>query len=172
MNNQKTKPEFITLFEAHGKEIHVYLWRMLQNTEDAEDCLQETFLRAYKSYDRIHDYSHLRAWLYKIATNTARTYFKKRQKHEHGELSPHLPDKTSAVSDQVETKMTFLAVQAEVEKLPAKQQAALILHKYQMLSYKEIAVALKCNEDTARANVYQAVKKLRKLFPAEEYVYG
>ena len=69
----KAKPQFEALVDAHSGELFAYLWRMLGDEAQAQDCLQDTFLRAYRAYERLEDSSYLRAWLYKIATNTART---------------------------------------------------------------------------------------------------
>src|ERR1051325_11076075 len=74
----KTRPDFEALVETHSAEIFAYLWRLLRQTADAEDCLQETFLRAYRAYPRLNGTANYRAWLYKIATNTARTHLKRR----------------------------------------------------------------------------------------------
>ena len=49
------KPAFDTLVESHGRELFDYLWRMLGNDQDAEDCLQEAFIRAYRAYARLDD---------------------------------------------------------------------------------------------------------------------
>ena len=66
-----------------------------------------------------------------------------------------------SVADRVERKTLLAEVAHAVEALPDQQHAALILRKYQELSYAEIAAALECTEAAARANVYQAVKKLQ-----------
>ena len=75
------KPDFETLVKAHSAELFAYVWRMLRDTTDAEDCLQETFLRAFRSYGRVRAGSNYRAWLYKIATNTARSQWKRRTRN-------------------------------------------------------------------------------------------
>jgi len=72
------------------------------------------------------------------------------------------------VADRVERETLLAAVVRAVETLPDQQRAALIMRKYQELSYAEIAAALECTEAAARANVYQAVKKLQAKFVANE----
>src|SRR5512140_3804374 len=74
---------FEDLVNQHSAEIFAYVWRMLRDTPDAEDCLQETFLRAYRAYARLPIDANHRAWLYKIATNTARTHIKRRSRDQH-----------------------------------------------------------------------------------------
>ena len=162
----RVKPDFDELVERHSAEIFAYVWRMLREAHDAEDCLQETFLRAFRSYGRVRAGANYRAWLYKIATNTARSHWKRRTRSEAHttELDPDRQADEMSVADRVERKTLLAAVARAVEELPDQQRAALIMRKYQELSYAEIAAALECTEAAARANVYQAVKKLQARF--------
>ena len=155
--------DFETLLEKHNREIFVYLWRMLPTPEDAEDCLQDTFLKAYKAFPRLKNHDHLRAWLYKIATNTANTHFKKNRDNTI-EITENLPNSNPSIPSQIESKLLLEEVRSAVEILPKKQRAALMLSKCQHLKYPEIAKVLNISEDSARANVYQALKKLRSQF--------
>ena len=164
------KPDFDELVERHSGEIFAYVWRLLRDAHDAEDCLQETFLRAFRSYSRVRAGSNYRAWLYKIATNTAHSLWKCRTRNEtHAvELDPDRQSDEMSVADRVERKALLTAVTRAVAALPDQQRAALIMRKYQELSYAEIATALDCTEAAARANVYQAVKKLQTKFAVNE----
>jgi RNA polymerase sigma-70 factor, ECF subfamily len=162
--------EFEALVEAYSGEVFAYVWRMLRDTADAEDCLQETFLRAYRSFSRVRAGSNYRAWLYKIATNTARTHAKQRSRIAARtiDLDPDLESDRSSPTDRVERRQLIDAVIRAVEALPHQQRAALIMRQYQELSYADIAWALDCTEAAARANVYQALKKLRAQFGVNE----
>ena len=146
------------------------MWRLLRDTHDAEDCLQEAFLRAFRSYGRVRAGTNYRAWLYKIATNAAHSHWKRRKRSETHtiDLDPELQADELPISDGVEQKALLAAVARAVEELPDQQRAALIMRKYQELSYGEIAAALECTEAAARANVYQAVKRLRVQFAEVE----
>jgi RNA polymerase sigma-70 factor (ECF subfamily) len=172
MGSSPDKPDFEALFETYAREIHGYLWRLTQNAADAEDCLQEAFLRAFKAYARLKHTDNLRAWLYKIATNTANTHFKQNGRRPLADLDDRHPDRTATVDDAVSARLSLASVHAAVLALPPKQRAALILNKYQGLSHREIADALGGSEDAARANLYQAIKKLRDQFPQEAHTYG
>ena len=158
------KPDFESLVDAHGAELFAYLWRMTRDTPDAEDCLQETYLRAYRAYPRLDSTANCRAWLYKIATNTARTHLKRRGRTQArtADLDPDLTRGGDPIPENVERRQSLAAVARVVESLPYQQRAALILRKYQELSYSAIAAALDCTEAAARANVYQALRKLRE----------
>lgn len=164
------KPNFDELVERHSGEIFAYMWRMLRDAHDAEDCLQETFLRAFRSYGRVRAETNYRAWLYKIATNTVRSQWKRRKRGEAhtADLDPDWQADEMPVADRAEQKALLAAVTRAVEALPDQQRAALIMRKYQELSYAEIAAALECSEAAARANVYQAVKKLQTQFGVNE----
>ena len=163
-------PDFEALVEAYSAELFGYVWRMLRDTTDAEDCLQETFLRAYRSFVRLRPDTNHRAWLYKIATNTTRTRLKQRGRIAARtiDLDPDLQSDKSLPAEQIDQRQLIQVVARAVEALPDQQRAALIMRKYQELSYAEIAAALDCAEESARANVYQALKKLRRQFAGEE----
>lgn len=166
-----SKPTFESLVDAHSGELCAYLWRMLGDEAEARDCLQDTFLRAYRAYPRVQDYSNLRAWLYKIATNSARTQLG-RTIRRHSRSTPYIErvaSREKAVDAQVLERISVAEVKQAVLELPPKQRAALMMRKYQELDYAEISAALDCSEETARANVYQALKSLRKKLKDVEY---
>ncbi|MGH2582076.1 MAG: RNA polymerase sigma factor [Anaerolineales bacterium] len=161
-----TKPQFEELVDAHHGELFAYLWRMLGDENDARDCLQDTFLRAIRAYERIEDFSHLRAWLYKIATNAARSQQSKdgRKERRSIELTLQIASGDRGVDVQVMERISHAEIRQAVLGLPARQRAALMMRKYQELEYAEIAEALDCTEEAARANVYQALRSLRNRF--------
>ncbi len=151
---------FEKLIEMHRDEIFAYLWRLIPG-DQAEDCLQETFLRAFRAYERTTPDSNYRAWLYKIATNVARTAHTRRQREMTRELiRPAAPEGRTLLDSVILSEDLKVVLQA-VEALPHKQRAALIMRKYQEMDYKDIGAALECSPVTARAHVYQALKKLR-----------
>ena len=163
MGDSNNKPQFDILVNAHAAEIYRYLWRMLQNEQDAEDCLQEAFLKAYLAYDRLDGAANYRAWLYRIAGNTARTRLRGRLRtgillsEDHADPGP-------LVEQQAQNQQQLEAVKNAIAALPNKQREALILRKYQELSYEEISAILDTSVEGARANVYQGLKKLRAQF--------
>lgn len=159
----KKKPPFDVLVDAHGREIYAYLWRMLQNEQDAEDCLQDAFLKAYLAYGRLDGAANYRAWLYRIAGNTARTRLRGRLR-TGTLLSENLTETGDPIEQQAHNRMQFEAVNRAIEALPYKQRESLILRKYQELSYEEIGAILDTSAESARANVYQGLKKLRMQF--------
>lgn len=160
MGASNNKPQFDILVDAHAAEIYRYLWRMLQNEQDVEDCLQDAFLKAYLAYDRLENSANFRAWLYRIAGNTARTRLRGRLRTGIL-LSEDMSDSGIPVEQLAQNQQQLEAVKDAIETLPHKQREALILRKYQELSYEEISTILDTSVEGARANVYQGLKKLR-----------
>lgn len=156
--------DFERLVKEHSRELYAYLWRMLGDPAEAQDCLQESFLKAYGAFKRLDADANFRAWLYKIATNTALTQLKKRGRTDgySTEFVERLASGEAGVEAQVEQKARLAQVHAAVLRLPKKQKAALLMRKYQEMSYREIGAALDCSAEAARANVYQGLQKLRR----------
>ena len=74
------EPDFDQQLERHRRELHVHCYRMLGSFSDAEDLVQETFLRAWRSRDRRQPGTNLRAWLYRIATNACTDVIRSRRR--------------------------------------------------------------------------------------------
>jgi RNA polymerase sigma-70 factor (ECF subfamily) len=108
--------------------------------------------------------------LYAVATNAARSYGRSASRRGRREqaLDPELADGKPSVAEVAEHRQRLRDVAAAVRRLPRKQQAALLLRKYQGLEYDDIAVALGCSPEAARANVYQALRRLRIWLVEEE----
>jgi RNA polymerase sigma factor (sigma-70 family) len=156
-----TLPRFETLIERHHDELYRYLWRMLQDTTlDAQDMVQETFIRAYQAYPRLRADSNCRAWLYKIATNCAYTALK-RARREVALDDDFTADGLPSPDETAAQNMVLDAARQVIERLPVKQRAAVIMRHVQGFEYDEIAQALDCSEESARAHVSLAVRRLR-----------
>jgi len=149
------------LIERHGTEILGYLVRLVGNHEDAQDACQDAFLRAHRAWTRLAPDANGRAWLYRIATNSARNVMRGRRRRaaRTSEVDlERLPSRTAALPEH---RAELRAVARAVDALPPRQRAALMLRQFQDLDYAEIAASLGGSEEGARANVYQALKKLR-----------
>jgi RNA polymerase sigma-70 factor (ECF subfamily) len=136
---------------------------MLGDSQDAEDCLQETFLRALR-HRSAEPILQPRAWLYTVAGNVAKSHLRRRRT-ETDRQTP-LEDDVPA-PDGTGGRDRWEAVRRAVESLPSRQREALLLRRYQGLSYEEVARVMGGSSQAARANVYQAVHKLKGAFPEE-----
>jgi RNA polymerase sigma-70 factor (ECF subfamily) len=159
-------PRFEELIDRHHDELFTYLWRMVGKDRGADislevdDLVQEVFLRAYENYNRLRPDSNARAWLYKIATNYAITKLRRLKKQR--EAASLLRNMPPAVHDDSRAPANMAGRIKEVlAGLPGKQRACVTLRYLQDLDYSEIAQALDCSQESARANVYQAIQRLR-----------
>jgi len=155
---------FEAMFERYGPELLRYSMQLTRNGADADDLHQETFLKAYRAFDRLDAEANHRAWLYRIATNTFLSSRRKLSRIEalNDEAPIAAPSHDHAA--QLDARSLLLDVEAFIDELPAKQRIALTLRKYHELDYAEIAVALRCTEPAARANVHEGLRKLRVRF--------
>jgi RNA polymerase sigma-70 factor, ECF subfamily len=168
-------PRFEQLIEQHHDEIFAYLWRLLgkerrrDGAMDVEDLVQEVFLRAYESFAGLRPNSNHRAWLYKIATNCAYTKLRQMKTRRGGLLSLEISaaglDAANGYSP-VQKNLTQ-RVRALVDGLPSRQKVCVTLRYLEDLDYPEIAQILGCSQESARANVYQAIRRLRLILEEE-----
>lgn len=167
---------FETLIERHHDEIYRYLWRLLRSGRvddalSAEDLTQDVFLRAYRAFGRLPAESNYRAWLYKIATHCAYTALKRGHrlaKRTFAQGVASMADPAPSPHQQVAVDETLGALREAIAALPPKQRAALILRYLQELPYADVAQALGCSEGSARAHVYQALRRLRRDLAEED----
>ena len=174
--------EFAALAERHRRQLHVHCYRMLGSFDDAEDAAQETVLRAWRARSTLERPENLRAWLYKIATNTCLDAIRRRDRRVSSyesiadvtwlQPSPdHLLDAAVAPGDPGEVlveretiELTFLAV---IQVLPAPQRATLILREMLGWSAKETAELLELTVPAVNSALQRARATLREQLPSE-----
>ena len=107
----------------------------------------------------------------RIATNACLTFLKRRGRENLSALDPVLLADPLTPLAALSRRELLREVERAVEALPPRQRAAIVQRKYQGLSYAEIASSLDCSQDTARAHVYQGLRRLREQFSDEPEVY-
>ena len=158
------KAELGNLLSRYEKEIYRFARRMTGNGEDAADVLQETFLRAFKSFSKLPQEANHRAWLYRIASHQALNLARANKVRQALplEAAARVPEREGDLESLVETRRLARQLSATLGALSSRQRIALLQRKYEGLSYREIAETLDCSEQTARAHVYQAMVKVRR----------
>jgi RNA polymerase sigma factor (sigma-70 family) len=160
------KPTFEVVLELYQAEIFRYAMQLTRNPTDADDLYQETMMKAFRAYGRLDDDANVRAWIYRIATNT---FLSDRRKHGRVDLlddvaAQAIPAAQTDHAAGLDARALLEEVAVFVDGLPPKQRVALTLRKYHELGYAEIADALRCSEAAARASVHEALRKLRDCF--------
>src|SRR6478735_1500647 len=164
--------DFPTLTQRYQRELLAHCYRMSGSVHEAEDLVQETFLRAWKAADKFEGRSSVRTWLYRIATNVCLTNLESRPRrplpagigtpdatagdaleldHEIAWLEP-VPDAAVLVAERESIRLAFVAA---LQHLPARQRAVLILRDVLRWSAAEVAEAL----DTSSAAVNSALQR-------------
>jgi RNA polymerase sigma factor (sigma-70 family) len=129
---------------------------------------QETWLRAYRAYPRLRHDDNVRAWLYAIATNLCRNWARDRARQARvivplaDQRVEGSPGAASHRSDDGDAAYAALHMRELIAALPSRQRQALHLRYSAGLDYAAIALTMNCSEESARANVSQAVRKLRE----------
>ncbi len=150
---------FEVLFQRYSQPIQGYLLRMVGSEAQAEDLTQLTFLSVLRSRDRFRPGALFRPWVYAIATNAARDQHRRRRPEEpleHAEGEGHEP---LAAVDPLQRK----AVRDALERLPENQRVPIVLHRFEGLSFAEIAEAVGATETAVKVRAHRGYEKLREL---------
>jgi RNA polymerase sigma-70 factor (TIGR02960 family) len=173
---------FAELAERHRRELHVHCYRMLASFDEAEDAVQETFLRAWRGRDSFDGSSLVRAWLYRIATNvcldlrrqSARRLSRPTSYAEMPWLQPYpdrLLDEVAPAGDEphavaVERETIELAFLAALQVLPPRQRAALIARDVLGWTARETADLLATSVAAANSALQRARATMQEHLPA------
>jgi RNA polymerase sigma-70 factor, ECF subfamily len=186
---------FAALLSPYRAELHAHAYRMLASVHDADDALQETLLRAWRSLGRFEGRSSLRSWLYTITTNTSLNLIAKRPRRalpidfgprtdprvgpgepvvESVWIEPYPDDRLAAGTVPVSPEASYemregveLAFVAALQHLPPTQRAVLILREVLGFSAKEVAGALETTVASINSALQRARKALRERTPEQ-----
>lgn len=157
---------FRVLVERHGRSIYRLAYRMTGRPEDAEDVVQETFVRAYRQLSRFEARSNFATWLYRIGFNCAIDYMRARPHRESAESHETLERLTPgseapSIDDLVYAGEIGARVQEALNALSMQERAAFLMRHYHGCSIEEICNALDLKTNAAKHSIFRAVKKMR-----------
>jgi RNA polymerase sigma-70 factor, ECF subfamily len=162
---------FRLLVEQHGRAVFRLAYRITANEEDAEDVVQETFLRAYRQIDRYEARSSFSTWLYRIASNCSLDLIRKRKhreyKRERGpdpdqDILASLPAPGPGPDRELYSSQISESVQAALGELSAQERTAFVLRHFEGLSIDEIGTTLGTGTNATKHSIFRAVQKLRR----------
>ena len=164
------EPAFAALLERHRRELHIHCYRMLASFDDAEDAVQDAFLRAWKYRESRDEAVPVRPWLYRIATNACLDLIARNRKDTSGEpgevtwLQPY-PDALLELVTKETIELAFLTV---IQLLTPPQRASLILCDVLGWSAAEAAATLETTVASVNGALQRARATLRKHLPSRK----
>lgn len=162
------------LVEKYKRLVYRVAIQITKNHEDANDVMQDTFLKVYESIHSFRKDAAFETWLYRIVVNHATNLVKHRERRRESPLSgtsemeihPDLRRAADLASNphlNLERKERQRWVTQAINSLPLKQRTVVILHEFEGLTHPEIASILNCSEGTVRSRLHYARHKLKDL---------
>lgn len=153
---------FTLILKKYQEKLYWHIRRMVVTHEDANDVLQNMFIKVWKGLDNFREDSQLYTWLYRIATNESLSFLEKEKKRS----SVSLNDVESGLSNKLKADKHFDAsklewkLQAAIQKLPEKQRVVFNLRYYDEMPYEKMSRVLETSEGALKASYHHAVKKI------------
>jgi RNA polymerase sigma-70 factor (ECF subfamily) len=161
---------FRVLVDRHARALFRLAFRMTGNELDAEDIVQETFLKAWKQIAKFDGRAGFGTWLHRICANCALDHIRARKRHNADaadDLLAQAPAGTPSPERLAQSSQITAMLGAALDGLSGMERAAFVLRHYEGLSMEDISAALGVQNGAAKHSVFRAVQKLRRaLAPA------
>ena len=155
---------FAQLYEKYKSNVYAYSFRLLQNVSNAEDAVQNAFMKAYQSISTLDDPSAFKYWLFIIARNEVYSLIRKSRSNGQSKSldeSEEVWADETPLSEAIQTNTSDI-VQAFLGRLKTEYREVLILREYDQLSYAEIAAVTGDTESSVKSRIFRARKELTK----------
>ncbi|WP_394971372.1 RNA polymerase sigma factor [uncultured Croceitalea sp.] len=160
---------FEVLVNTYKERLYWHIRRIVLKHDDADDVLQNTFIKVYKSIEKFKGESKLYSWMYRIATNESLTFLKQKQKKagiSNQEMQEHLLSRLESDvyfdGDEIQLKL-----QRALATLPEKQKLVFNMKYFQEMKYDDIAEVLETSVGGLKASYHLAVKKIETYLRAD-----
>ncbi|MCG1036314.1 RNA polymerase sigma factor [Polaribacter sargassicola] len=163
LKNVLTKEKaFRVLMSQYKERLYWHIRKIVISHDDADDVLQNTFIKIYKNIDKFNQESKLFSWMYRIATNESITFINKRAKQRNLDIEDYQQELTSSLkSDEFFTGDEIeIILQKAIATLPQKQQLVFNMKYFDELKYDEISSILETSVGSLKASYFHAVKKI------------
>lgn len=163
---------FAELVRRYQKNIYFLAYRLLGNHLDADEVVQETFVRVYRRQKEIANVNSFTSFLTRIATNYAIDLLRKRRgrgtvsddlSELPGEMQVDLARRVRTPEELFRDKVVMEEIQRALDRLPPRQRITIMLHDVEGYTKTEVAGILECPEATVRSNLHIARNKLKKI---------
>ncbi len=153
---------FTAILKKYQEKLYWHIRRMVVDHEDANDVLQNMFIKVWNGLANFREDSQLYTWLYRIATNESLTFIEQQKKRSSVSLS----DVETGLSNKIKAENNFDAnrlewkLQLAIQHLPEKQRVVFNLRYYDEMPYEEMSRVLETSEGALKASYHHAVKKV------------
>src|SRR4249919_790153 len=153
---------FTAIIKKYQEKLYWHIRRMVVDHEDANDVLQNMFIKVWNGLENFREDSQLYTWLYRIATNESLTFLEQQKKRS----SLSLDNLESGLENKIIADKNFDAnrlewkLQLAIQQLPEKQRAVFTLRYYDEMPYEEMSRVLETSEGALKASYHHAVKKI------------
>ena len=153
---------FTNIVKKYQEKLYWHIRRMVIEHEDANDILQNMFIKVWNSLGNFREDSQLYTWLYRIATNESLTYIEQQKRRSSVSLS----DVEDGLSNKIKADQHFdpnkleWKLQLAIQKLPEKQRIVFNLRYYDEMPYEEMSRVLETSEGALKASYHHAAKKI------------
>ncbi|MDQ2752658.1 MAG: RNA polymerase sigma factor [Bacteroidota bacterium] len=153
---------FSAIVKKYQEKLYWHIRRMVITHDDANDVLQNMFIKVWNALDNFREDSQLYTWLYRIATNESLTFLQQQKKRS----SVSLNDVESGLANKIKANEGFDAnklewkLQVAIQTLPEKQRAVFNLRYYDEMPYEEMSRVLETSEGALKASYHHAAKKI------------
>ena len=165
---------FDVLIERYKERLYATVYHMTSNHEDANDLVQDTFIKAYKSLGSFKGHSSFYTWLYRIAVNRTINFLKRRKNRNQFSLDdvdssiqtdPDFVELMSHVTPRREASLTELRARLNeaLQELSEPHRAVVVMHDIQGMTHADIAKVMNCSEGTVRSRLFYARQQLQGL---------
>lgn len=161
-NESTREAAFTQIIRKYQEKLYWHIRRMVVEHEDANDVLQNLFIKVWKNLDNFREDSQLYTWLYRIATNESLTYLEQQKKRSSLSISDEdtgLEYKLKA-DKHFDGKKLEWKLQMAIQRLPEKQRAVFNLRYFEEMPYEEMSRVLETSEGALKASYHHAVKKI------------
>jgi RNA polymerase sigma factor (sigma-70 family) len=155
---------FTALVKKYQEKLYWHIRRLVVDHDDANDVMQNVFIKVWKALENFREDSQLYTWLYRIATNEALTFLEQQKKRSTVSLS----DDEDGLSNRVKADTNFDAnrlewkLQVAIQQLPEKQRVVFNLRYYDEMPYQEMSRVLDTSEGALKASYHHAAKKIEE----------
>ena len=170
LQSDKKDQAFKQLVNTYKRRLYWHVRKIVLNHDDADDVLQNVFIKVYKNIDGFKGDSKLYSWLYRIATNESITHINQKAKRSHitsealqQQVIENLPNDVYFDGDEISIKL-----QKAIATLPQKQQLVFNMKYFDDLTYEELSEILETSVGALKASYHLAVKKITAFLKSED----